>query len=262
MEALSNYFLTLDALKNRIFISNPPNAALLIWTNREFLPNISGIAIVEQEGQTATIGISSNSLREILVNQLYGTVPVLHIVYKADMTSMLINGTSFQLADAANKIADSFHITLGTAPAKAPNKPSQISDPFHIWSRDAFDGITVMKTDIDFLFTRDGKISSVWEVKRSNVVRVGVWAPYVNPNTNNDINNYLMLMSFSNLLKCKMLTVHHEEMDSSVIFNGTERVDFFIYKPQPNHQPNLDTLHTFALRTSSTTATINDILNI
>jgi hypothetical protein len=50
MEALSNYFITLDVFKDRIFVSDPPNAALLIWTNHEFLPNISGIAIVEQQG--------------------------------------------------------------------------------------------------------------------------------------------------------------------------------------------------------------------
>jgi hypothetical protein len=258
MEALSNYFLTLDEFKNRIFVSNPPNAALLIWTNRDFLPNISGVAIVEQENQIQQIGISSGDLTDILTKQLYGTVPVLHIVYKADMTSMHINGTFYNLVDAASRIADSFHITLGVAPAKAPNNANQISDPFHIWSRDAFDGRTVMKTDIDFLLIRAGKISSVWEVKRSKIVRVGSWAPYINPNSNNDINNYLMLMSLSNLLKCKMLTVHHEEMDSQITFNGTERADFFVYNPQPSQ----DNLNIFALRKSSTTATINEALNL
>jgi hypothetical protein len=208
--------------------------------------------------QTNSVGLSAQSLKSILQNQLYGTIPVLHIAYKSDMSSMLIDGRSFTLKAAAEKIAESFHIKTGASPAKAPNNASQIADPFHIWSRDAFDGRTVMKTDIDFLLTRNNKVSSVWEVKRSKAIQVGQWAPYINPNTNNDINNYLMLMSLSNLLKCKMITVHHEEMDSTVAFSGNEQVDFFTYAPQPNQH----NLNSFAVRKNSTTATINGALNI
>lgn len=258
MEALSNYFITLDRFKDRIFISNPPNAAMLIWTNRDFLPNISGISIVEQEGMKSQIGLSGQKLKIVLENQLYGTVPVLHIIYSADMKLLKIDDNDYTLEDAARNISEIFHIKLGSSPAKAPNDLTQIVDPFHIWSRDAFDGISVMKTDIDFLMTNNGKVSSIWEVKRSKVVPVGKWAPYVNPNSNNDINNYLLLMSLSNLLKCRMITVHHEEMNNAATFNGSEQVDFYVYHPKPDQ----DSLNSFAMRKTSTTSTINKVLNI
>jgi hypothetical protein len=115
-----------------------------------------------------------------------------------------------------------------------------------------------MKTDIDFITIKDGKISSIWEIKRSEKVKVGTWSPYINPTIGNDINNYYMLISLSNLLKVKMVTVHHEEMKPDVVFTGEEKVDFFIYKPKPD----IESLALFAQRGKSTTGVINDVLNL
>lgn len=258
MEALSNYLEQLTAFGNRLFVSSPPGPAFLIWSNKEFLPNITGISIIEQEGALPGKGPKSAEIVEILRKQLFGTIPILHIIYKSDLSAMKINGSTYVLAEAAQIISDTFHIAIGSNPAKAPNDANQIIDPFHIWSRAAFDGSTVMKTDIDFLLIKDHKVDSIWEVKRSAKIKVGSWIPYVNPSKPNDVNNYYMLMSLSNLLKARMITVHHEEMNADAVLTGEEKADFYVYTPGPNQ----NMLNTFALRTENTTRVINEVFNI
>lgn len=262
MEAFGRYLLNLPKYNDRVFVSNPPSAALLIWSNSEFLPNVSGITIVEKFNSNNDSGIPTARLISILKRQLYNTVPFVHIQYDEQMEFMLVNDEKMGLEDAANRISSAFSISIGRNAAKAPNNPAQIRDPFHLWSREAFDGHSVFKTDIDILTTKIEakveKIKTIIEVKRSNKVKVGQWQPYVDPNRANDINNYLITISLCNLLKANFLTVHHEVMDENAILNGNEVIDCFWHHPVPNQ----NTLDSFSSIKNRKSLTINSLLGI
>lgn len=269
MEAFGRYLLTLPKFQNRVFISNPPGAALLIWTNKASLPNITGVSVVEKVGASAETGITTAHLLEVLQRQLNNKVPVLHIQYDDAMQFLLLEGERLSLEEAAKRISNAFNIKLGQNPAKAPNSSAQINDPFHIWSRDAFDGFSVMKTDIDILFTRSSiepsleLIIIVMEIKRSKKIPVGRWLPYVNPNGPNDINNYLITISLCNLIKCTFITVHHDVMDNQAVLTGEEMIDCFLYNPGLDPLSlNQAMLNNFASIAKRITITVNQLLKI
>jgi hypothetical protein len=269
VEAFGRYLLTLPKFQNKVFISNPPGAALLIWTNKASLPSITGVSVVEKVGASAETGMTTAHLLEVLRRQLENKVPVLYIQYDDAMQFLFLEGERLSLEEAAKRISNTFNIKLGQNPAKAPNSSTQINDPFHLWSRDAFDGFSVMKTDIDILFIRSTTepslelISIVMEIKRSKKIPVGRWLPYVNPSGLNDINNYLLTISLCNLLKCTFITVHHDVMDNQAVLTGEEMIDYFLYNPGPNTQhPNQALLNEFASVAKRVTIPINQLLKI
>jgi hypothetical protein len=100
----------------------------------------------------------------------------------------------------------------------------QIRDAFHIWSRNAFDGEN-KKTDIDIIayWDKDATIIGLVEVKRSAKVRVGKWRPYIE-----DLNNYLLCMSFSNIINADFYTVHHTIVNQQPMTNKS-LLDVFRY---------------------------------
>lgn len=55
MESFAKYLLNKPDLKSRIFVSDPPGAALLLWANKSSLPKINDISIVEMEILLITI---------------------------------------------------------------------------------------------------------------------------------------------------------------------------------------------------------------
>jgi hypothetical protein len=153
------------------------------------------------------------------------------------------------IEEAAKNIASDFKLKIGASPAKVPNDISQINDPFHIWSRNAFDGYSVMKTDIDILTIDDNgeNIKSLIEIKRSKKIPVGTWKPFVNPNSKyNDCNNYYLMMELADLLNTNFYTIHHELMNDDLEFHSTDNVDLFTYKPKLERLKNQSILNAFA----------------
>lgn len=261
MEVLSRYLLAAGKFDKQIFVSNPPNAALLIWTNKKYLPGITDVSIVESSAKSENSGVTAERLKTILEKQLFDTLPIAGVVYKQDLSSMNINGDDLTLDKAAQKLSELFRIDIGGNPAKAPNDAAQISDSFHLWSRDAFDGRTVMKTDIDLLRIEDERIKSIIEIKRSRKVPVGKWKPYIDAGSaNNDVNNYYMLMSFAGALQSSMITIHHEEMDNDATLTGEETADFFVYKPES--APNRNVLDAFADASNRRIRKIGEVFGI
>lgn len=255
IESFTRLLLSKQEYRDRIFVSDPPGPALLLWTNSDFIPNISGISIVQQEGKDSEVGLKSSTLFEILKSRIYGTVPIIRVQYPPDFSYLVIEGVKYSVMEAASHISELFHLKLGATPAKAQNDANQISDLFHKWSRTAFDGAAVFKTDIDFLIVRDNTVTAIGEVKRSAKVKVGKWSPYIG--INGDTNNYLLLMSFANLLNAIMLTIHHEEMNAEISLSDDTLVDVFQY----NAEPNLDMLRVFAERKKDSTASLRDIFH-
>ncbi|WP_321413062.1 hypothetical protein [uncultured Desulfobacter sp.] len=249
MESFAKYLLTSEKLKNRVFISNPPSAAILIWTNKDILPKITGVSIVEMEYTNYNSGVKIELVTDIFKKKLGTITPFKHIIYNKELAYFYINGERIGISDAANIISNDFNIKLGASPAKVPNDIKQIIDPFHIWSRNAFDGFSVMKTDIDILSLNDelSEIKSLVEIKRSKKIPVGKWRPFVNPNSRyNDCNNYYLMMELSDLLNANFFTIHHDIMDDNTLFNGPEQVDLFTYCPSPNKVKNQALLDDFA----------------
>ena len=238
MESLGSFLLKHPTFKDRVFISNPPGAAFILWSNRDFLPNISGISIVEQLDTTCNAGISGSDLSTLLAAQLYRTIPLLYIKYHKDLEYMLIDGAKMPLEACATRISEAFSVKLGKAQAKKPNDSKQIADPFHTWSRETFDGNLVYKTDVDIVTIDESvrKIKSIIEVKRSAKVKVGKWKPYVDSKAeNNDTTNYLMSMSLCSILKANFFTIHHDKMNNEDLI-GSDLVDIFRYRPTINQE--------------------------
>ncbi len=263
MEAFGRYLMNHPKYLGRVFVSSPPGAALLIWSNRDFLPNITGISLVEQVDGVNSSGIEGKALCAILKKQLYNTIPVLDIAYDGALDYMIVDGARMSLAESAGWISDKFSLKLGSHPAKKPNDLSQINDPFHLWSREAFDGRSVYKTDIDLLTLtppspgRAQKVKTIIEVKRSAKNPVGKWKPYVDLARYNDANNYLITMTLCNLLKANFYTIHHDAMDDAYDFTGNERIDMFSYKPGPDQA----TLRTFAHEDNRRVVSIDGLFN-
>ena len=263
MESFAKYILNNSDLKDRVFISNPPSAALLIWTNKQTLPGITGISLVEMENTSLQSGVSTVDLNNALTNRLYGTVPISHIVYDKDLNYMRINGSQMPVSDAAVEISREFNIRLGDNPAKIPNDITQINDPFHIWSRGAFDGRSVMKTDVDVLtLNMDLKtIKSLIEIKRSRKIPVGTWKPFINPrSSHNDCNNYFIMITLANLLDFYYYTIHHDIMDGEISFKEGDLVDLFTYKPDSTSPVNQATLNTFSAEENRRVVEIDKLL--
>lgn len=218
-----------------VFISEDPFATILIWSNQSEMPKITGVSLVEQEGFVSSKGVNGQLLINLLRNAITPT-PFLHIVYPRDMTYIYINDRKYTLDSGAKLIATTFRVQLGFDPAKTPNDPTQIRDAFHIWSRNAFDGIKVKKTDIDaiILNTQLTRFCSILEVKRSAKIKVGSWHPYAA-----DLNNYLLCMSFSNILNVDYFTVHHEILEGNTI-NPDNYVDVFTYHYGSSPNPSKD----------------------
>lgn len=142
---------------------------------------------------------------------------------------MDINNIRFNsLLAAANHISNALNVTLGANPAKIPNNVARITDPFHIWSRNAFDGNTVVKTDLDAIVMNANHtmISSIVESKRSQKIRVGSWLPFFD-----DEPNYLLTMDLCNKLNVRLITFHHEELSNNAAINPLSNIDVFTYHP-------------------------------
>lgn len=265
MESLSTYLLNQPKIKDRLFISNPPNAALLLWSSADELPNISGVCIVEMDNisDTEQLGIKTNVLLEIFKNCNKNALPFKHIIYPADLSYMIIDGKKMTLSDAATEISTDFKVKIGRTPAKVPNDVTQISDPFHVWSRDAFDGYSVMKTDIDILTLNEAQteIKSIIEVKRSKKVPVGKWLPFVNPNSpNNDCNNFYLLMSFAKSFGVNLFTIHHELMEKTDVMIDSHKIDVFTKKHNEIETINQNLLNDYASVNNRNTLTIKDFI--
>jgi hypothetical protein len=259
MDAFIKYILNTPNLKNRVFISNPPCPHVLLWSNSNNLPYITGISILEMECRRSNcIGISVTLIEKVFRERL--NVPIIKIKYPATMEYLEIDGQRYSLTQAAYLISNTFNVQLSSAKAKRINKDSQVNDRFHIWSRDTFDGINVKKVDLDMVVFNNNTISTIIEIKRSKKEKVGKWQPYVNPTKSNDIPNYLMTMSLCNQLGCILYVVHHEILGSGIL-KGTDLIDIFTYYPN-NFLPTQTTLNQFSANKNRQVSTVQNFIKL
>lgn len=232
MDSLLKFVLTTKKFGNRLFVCDAPGPVFLVWANFVGLPKIAGVTVVIKQGHEKDNNIDYQPIINILRNKLGQKLPVLKVVYNEDVSVFTINGEEMDNLSAARAISESLKIGLGKNPAKRPNDPSQIKDPFHIWSREVFDGISVRKFDIDaFILSQDHQeIVAIVEIKRSAKVGLGKWLPYMSrTGTNSDYWNYMMAITFSKMIGVTFTTWHHELMTSEEIFDESksfERFDF------------------------------------
>lgn len=90
MDAFINYVLNSQNLKNRVFVSNPPFPALLIWTNARNVTSITGISVVKQLNSEGYQGIKAEILINIIRHQIRKHVPLLYIEQR-NMFSYLVS---------------------------------------------------------------------------------------------------------------------------------------------------------------------------
>ena len=251
MDAFKSYFLQNYP---HTFISEDPHPALLLWSNTSSLPRITGISIVEQDGIGSGQGIPSGTILAVLKSLCGAQVPIASILYAQDLSYLKIDGKRFSPEDSAENISQIFKVPRGKNPVKPPNDPKQIKDAFHIWSRGAFDGTNAKKTDVDIiaLDTKHKTIIGFVEIKRSSKISVGNWKPY-----KEDLNNYLICMAFSNLIRANFFTVHHEIMGLGTLKPSTY-VDLFMHKAGSAKLPTSTEFYT--LRGSGKVITVRDAL--
>jgi hypothetical protein len=213
MDAFLDYFIKQGSEGKNLFVSNPPGPALLIWSDFSEIQKISGITLVRSKEVVTTQGIEYQIILRLLREKLSNLVPILEVIYANNLDNFQIGELLLSNVEAASYLSKTLGIKLGKNPAKKPNKPDQINDPFHIWSREVFDGVTVRKVDVDAIQLDEKKsfFRNIIEVKRSNKIKIGTWTPFINPGaTNSDYWNYIMALNLCKLLTCKFITVHHE----------------------------------------------------
>lgn len=240
MESFTRYLNSQPTYTGQLFYSNPPSTALLLWSTPTILPTILGISFVTKHNTPYQSGYDKDQMKELLLAKI-NTIPILDILYDFDTSRLIIDGVEYSLKEGATAISESFHVALGTAPSKTPNNPNMISDPFHVWSREAFDGVQTRKADVDLIVLHNNALLNVVEIKRSDKRAVGRWNPYITA----DRANYLLQFEFARLLEIGFVVVHHDKMDDCYDFTGEERVDIFA-KQHPVGAVNDELLRSFA----------------
>lgn len=232
MDAFLHFLLQTNKWGNRLFVSEAPGPVFLIWAAFENERKIAGITLVKRENRTTEGGVDYRTVLSIIRKALQGRLPVLEIIYNDDVTSFEVDGEQYDNEQAARLIAGKLGIRLGSKGAKRPNDPGAIRDPFHVWSREVFDGIMVRKADIDaLLLTETGDaISAIIEIKRSAKNPIGQWTPYMEPKGNTDYWNYMIGISFSKMVAAHFLTFHHELMMADNAFTEETKVELFTFK--------------------------------
>lgn len=232
MDAFLKYLSQCPKYKDRLFVSEPPNSVILAWSSFQDIPKISGVTIVKQIGSASFGTLNIDKIIEILKNACKNSIPLLFIEYSQDISNFIINGTRMANKNAAEYISNELKINLGSNPAKRPNDPSQINDPFHVWSRLVFDGVSVRKIDIDAIILSPelDKINSFIEIKRSNKNPIGKWTPYMKKTSgNSDYWNYIMCFSLCKILMCDFVTFHHELMKKEDVFKEDTAIEAFVF---------------------------------
>jgi hypothetical protein len=256
MESFTRYLNTLPEYSGQLFASNPPSTALLLWSIPSSLPSLHGVTFVSGHNSPYQSGFDKNVLKQLLKAKLDPiSVPVIDIIYDFNLRVLNIDGVDYDLQAGATIMATILNVKLGNAASKAPNNPHMISDPFHIWSRNAFDGIGTRKADVDLLILKENRITKVVEVKRSDKRGVGKWNPYIT----SDRANYLLQIEFARILEVDFLTVHHEFMNSSYEFTGEERIDVFPLKC-PTDKVNDQLLQVFSADNNRIIGKVNDLV--
>ena len=221
MDAFLQYLEASPAYRGRLLISQPPKDVVLAWARMGQTLELAGVTIVSEIGQSAPANAAHlKALSDALSAK---GVKVLSVQYARDLSKFIVDGNEMSAPDAAVAIGTELRIKLGANAAKKPNDPGQVSDPFHVWSRDVFDGIAVRKTDIDaFVFDAGGtRAGTMLEIKRSNRVAVGSWRPYAA-----DYFNYVIQLKLCELLGCDFVTVHHDRVGAEV-FGDNMTFDHF-----------------------------------
>lgn len=255
MTAFLNYIYTNTRQEaqtgKEVIISNPPGPAILLWTNSQSRPNLTGVAVVSDlNGNHYNSQQGARTLA--LVNQLHqliagnSTLPFLKIEYDILNNSLVINGTNYNVTSGGQYIAQQFNLAITDSPTKSINNNQSVTDPFHVWSRNFFSGSHVQKLDLDMIVydTNSSSFSSIFEIKRSNAVNFNSWQPY-----NNDQPNFEMTMNLSDILNVPFYTIHHNEVTQRVISSG-KQVNVYTYKP--NVTKNWNKFRSLANRTQMT----------
>ncbi|MGE7673490.1 hypothetical protein ACQKMV_07930 [Lysinibacillus sp. NPDC094403] len=258
MTALLNYIYSSfkrDKNKN-VFISDPPGPAILLWTNNQTHPNLTGISVVKElnlDYQNQNQHISHNLITTIANEIKTNTsIPFLEIEYDFLNDILIINGTRYNVSNGGNIIANTFNLTISNTPTKAVNNSQSVTDMFHIWSRSFFSGTAVRKIDTDLVVVDiiDNTLSSFVEIKRSDRVNFNSWQPF-----SNDLSNYEMMFALSDALNIPFYTIHHNDVNNKII-DANKLVNVFTY--DPNSPVNWGTFRSLQNRQQ---LTAQDIVN-
>ena len=218
-EALLNYFhhYFLNNAEKQSFISQPPGPAILLWSNKNSVPNLTGISIVRQleaESYNNNQLNALNNINFVAQNIIRETqIPFLNIEYDIDNEILIINNKQFDLEEGGRIIAQNFQLEVDNTITKTINNSQSVIDPFHLWSRNYFSGSKVTKIDLDMVvLNASNTISSIVEIKRSAKTQFDNWQPYQADNV-----NYRMLFNLSENLDIPFFTVHHNEVQNPII---------------------------------------------
>lgn len=233
MDSFLKYLLNKDKVKDRIFISDPPGPVPLVWCTFEDVPRISGVTFVRSHEWKQTSGFDYFKLYDIFRKQLPNSIPLIDLQYNDDCSEFIIEKSNLNADQCAKLLSDKMGISIGRNQAKKPNKPEQIVDPFHKWSRSVFDGITVRKLDLDAITLTEDLLSikSIIEIKRSKAIKVGKWLPYMSKQLgNSDYWNYIISFTICKIMQCDFFTFHHENIDREMPLKDEDKVDQFSFR--------------------------------
>ncbi|PFE34886.1 hypothetical protein CN270_09330 [Priestia megaterium] len=226
-----------------LFISQPPGPAILVWTNTNVFPNLTGVSVVSELN---SVGMNSNSVRSTNLisnlsqtitntgNQNRSTLPFLDIKYDFPNDLLIINGTNYTVTTGGDYIATQFNLSTTGSRTKSVNSSTSVTDPFHIWSRDFFSGSMVKKLDIDMASydSSNNTFTGLFEIKRSANSNFNNWQPYTD-----DKPNYEMVMALADELNIPFHTIHHNEVQERVI-DESKLVNVYSYTPQAGQSWN------------------------
>ncbi|MBI0578600.1 hypothetical protein IEC97_14635 [Neobacillus cucumis] len=213
-----------------VIISLPPGPAILLWTNSQSSPTLTGISVVSDlngnyynSPQGARALALVNQLHQLIANNT--NLPFLKVEYDFPNDLLVINGVNYTVLNGGQFIGQQFNLAISSSPTKAVNNLQSVTDPFHIWSRNFFSGSQVQKLDLDMIVynSKANNFSSIFEIKRSNKVSFNSWQPYTA-----DKPNYEMIMNLADLLNIPFYTIHHDEVTQRVI-SPTKQVNVYTY---------------------------------
>ncbi|MGO0257948.1 hypothetical protein ACTL7R_00400 [Priestia aryabhattai] len=226
-----------------LFISQPPGPAILVWTNHDAFPSLTGVSVVSELN---SVGMNTNTVRSTNLitklsqaimntgNQNSSTLPFLDIKYDFPNDLLIINDIHYSVTTGGKYIADQFNLSTKDSLTKSINNSNSVTDAFHIWSRNFFSGSMVKKFDIDMASYDSSKniFTALFEIKRSAKFNFNNWQPFPN-----DKPNYEMIMALADELNIPFYTIHHDEVHQRVI-DENKLVNLYSYIPQSGQSWN------------------------
>lgn len=208
MDEFKRYCLDNQGDKLNFMVSGPPEPVFLLLKSKvdKDLREKSQLAFMILIHDGAEYNQQRNMMENIYKKLINYKIKVVTIKYDKDFESLVIDHNKYPIDEAGVKLSEVLNMPIRDTPQKPANDKGQVTDLFHLWSSNLFDGCCVVKIDLDVVaFNASNYPRAIIEIKRSTKTKLGDWYPY-----DNDLTGFMLQIDFANKLGIDFITIEHD----------------------------------------------------